>query len=63
MYHQYLAILRRGLNINALMGLLIDEIVCQFLTEKLSAHYVAVDLARFTLGSQPITDAWLENCA
>jgi PRTRC genetic system ThiF family protein len=54
---------RQGPNINAMMGLLTIEMVRQFLTGKLSAHYVAVDLTSFTLGSQPITDEWLEDCS
>ncbi len=53
---------RQGPNINAMMGLLTVEMIRQFLTGKLSVHYVAVDLASFTLGSQPITDEWLKGC-
>ena len=53
---------RQGPNINAMMGLLMVEMVRQFLTGKLSVHYVAVDLASYILGSQPITDEWLVSC-
>jgi PRTRC genetic system ThiF family protein len=54
---------RQGLNINALMGLLLVEMLRQFLEGRLRVHYVAVDLADFSTAAQTITDEWLETCA
>jgi hypothetical protein len=54
---------RQGLNINALMGLLLVEMLRQFLERRLRVHYVAVDLADFTTAPQTITDQSLETCA
>jgi PRTRC genetic system ThiF family protein len=53
---------RQGLNINSVIGVLMAELVYQFLEGKLSIHYIAIDLNSFTLGAQPITDEWLETC-
>jgi PRTRC genetic system ThiF family protein len=54
---------RQGLNINALMGLLLAEMLRRFLEGVLTAHYIAVDLENFSVAAQLITDEWLEACA
>jgi PRTRC genetic system ThiF family protein len=53
----------QGLNINAVMGVLMAEMIRKFLEGRLSVHYVAADLSSFAFGAQPITDAWLSTCA
>jgi hypothetical protein len=54
---------RQGLNINAVMGVLLVEMLRKFLEGLLSVHYVAVDLDSFSVVGQAITDEWLETCA